>query len=239
MPTVHALCAVCGREKKQAWKEVARHPQLSARPAGPTGVAQEEHLSLQQNASAAGLHHTTFARLRVSVYTYLRMCSNLTCPFYLASLGCWLGSAGERGTGTATTIPRLESYSDFTCVQPMDRDYLTCLAWLTLWPSWCNNGVQHSLLPPATPPPVPADRIPGLRLSAGLMAHQTLTGLNCSAARLAQSSPKHTLLPTQSFTHWPLDVRPSYARSLVPTTPKGVDQTLHPDGIGKACACTV
>ena len=31
-----------------------------------------------------------------------------------------------------------------------------------------------------------------------------------------------------SFTHWPLDGRPSYARSLVPTPPKTVDQTLPP-----------
>ena len=29
-----------------------------------------------------------------------------------------------------------------------------------------------------------------------------------------------------SFTHWPLDGRPSYARSLVPTPSKTVDQTL-------------
>ena len=31
-----------------------------------------------------------------------------------------------------------------------------------------------------------------------------------------------------SFTHWPLDGRPSYARSLVPTPSKTVDQTLPP-----------
>ena len=61
-------------------------------------------------------------------------------------------------------------------------------------------------------------------------------GLICSAALLAQSSLQHTHSPTQSFTHWPLDVRPSYAWSLVPTTPKAVDQTLPPDGIGKASA---
>ena len=107
------------------------------------------------------------------------------------SLACWPGSAGERGTGTATMIPRLGSHSDFTCVQPMDRDYLTCLAWLTLWSSWCNNGAPPNLLPPATPraQPVPADRLPGLRLSAGLMAHQTLPGLNCSAAPLRSHHP--------------------------------------------------
>ena len=53
-------------------------------------------------------------------------------------------------------------------------------------------------------------RLDGLLLAAGLMALQkTLPGLVCSAAPLAQSSPKHTHLPTQSFTHWPLDVRPT------------------------------
>ena len=42
-----------------------------------------------------------------------------------------------------------------------------------------------------------------------------------------------------SFTHWPLDGRPSCARSLVPTPSKTVDQTLPPDGMGKAGAFTV
>ena len=58
------------RRKNQAWKEVATHPPLLAGPAGPAGAAQEEHLLLQRNASAVGLHHITFARLRESVYTW-------------------------------------------------------------------------------------------------------------------------------------------------------------------------
>ena len=65
LPTVSDL-----RRKNQAWKEVPRRPQLSAGPAGPSGAAQEEHLSLQRNASAAGLHLTTFAQLRVPVYMW-------------------------------------------------------------------------------------------------------------------------------------------------------------------------
>ena len=32
----------------------------------------------------------------------------------------------------------------------MDRDYLACLAWLALWPSWCDTGGQPSLLRPAS-----------------------------------------------------------------------------------------
>ena len=43
-----------------------------------------------------------------------------------------------------------------------------------------------------------ADKLPGPRLSAGLIAHQTpLPGFACSAAPRAQSSPKHR----QTFTH--------------------------------------
>ena len=87
-----------------------------------------------------------------------------------------------------------------------------------------------------------ADRLPALLLSAGLMALQTpQPGLFCSAATLAQSSANHTQSPTLSFTYWPLDVRPSYALSLVPTPSKTVDQSLPSDGtrMGKACACLV
>ena len=66
MPAVSDL----RRRKNQAWKEVAPHPPLFAWPAGPAGAAQEEHLLLQRSASAVGLHHITFARLRESVYTW-------------------------------------------------------------------------------------------------------------------------------------------------------------------------
>ena len=43
------------RKKKQAWKEVARHPLLSVGPAGPARAAQKENLLLLRNATAAGL----------------------------------------------------------------------------------------------------------------------------------------------------------------------------------------
>ena len=50
------LClTVTGKKKKQASKEVARHPPLYAGPACPAGAAQEEHLLLLRNATAAGL----------------------------------------------------------------------------------------------------------------------------------------------------------------------------------------
>ena len=65
MPTVSDL-----RSKNQAWKEVARHPPLSAGPAGPAGAAREEHLLLQRIAPAVGQHCVTSAHLRVSVHIW-------------------------------------------------------------------------------------------------------------------------------------------------------------------------
>ena len=54
---------------------MARHPTIFAGPAGPVGAAQEEHLLLQWNNSATGLHHTKLVHLRMSVYTCV--CSQL------------------------------------------------------------------------------------------------------------------------------------------------------------------
>ena len=91
MPTVSDLS-----RRNQAWKEVAEHPPLSARMAGPAGAAQKKHLLLQRNASAIGLFHATFARLPIYLYTLgLRMCADSTCPFYLAVSGSM--RAGWRG----------------------------------------------------------------------------------------------------------------------------------------------
>ena len=104
------------------------------------------------------------------------------------------------GTGAATTIIRLGSYSGFTCVLPMDRDYLAYLAWLALWPSWCYIGGPPACLTRRAQKPsrCHTDRLPGLRLSACLMTHQQpLPGLVCSAGPLAQSSPKHRHSPTE------------------------------------------
>ena len=108
----------------------------------------------------------------------------------------------KRGTGAAqaTTIPSFRSYSNFTGSQPMDRDYLICLAWLALWPAGATlegllvcfarrvRGSSRCLV----------DRLPGQLLAAGLMALQTSQPVYvCSAA------PKHTDSLTHSFTNWP------------------------------------
>ena len=68
--------------------------QLSA---GPTAAAQEEHLQLQQNASAVGQHHTTFVHLHVSIYMWSQHVSSV--PSTLLSLGCWPGGWGGVGGG--------------------------------------------------------------------------------------------------------------------------------------------
>ena len=47
--------ADCAEKKKQAWKEVTRHPPLFAWPACPAGAAQEEHLQLLRKATPAGM----------------------------------------------------------------------------------------------------------------------------------------------------------------------------------------
>ena len=112
-----------------------------------------------------------------------------------------------------------------------------------LWPIWCYTGGPPSLLRPATSraQPVPRGQTTLCTALSGLDGpSDTLPGLVCSAApSLAQSSPKHRHSPTASFTHRPPDVRPSCALPLVPTPSKTVDQTLPPDGVGKAGAFTV
>ena len=137
------------------------------------------------------------------------------------------GGPEKRGTGATTTFPSFRNHSDLTGSQPIDQDSLACLAWLALWPSWRDTGACFARRA-WVPSPCHADRLPGLLLSAGWMALQTPhPGLVCWAAQLAQSSPSTpgTHSPTQSFTHWPLDVRPRYALSLVSTPSKTVDRT--------------
>ena len=64
---LHGRPCLTFAEQTRAWNEVARHSPPSAGRPGPAGAGQEEHLLLQRNAFAVGLHHATFARLRVSV----------------------------------------------------------------------------------------------------------------------------------------------------------------------------
>ena len=76
------LCLTFTEKTKQAWKEVARHPQLSAGSAGPAGEAQEEHLLLLRNARAAGLllEHM-YVLVCICIHTFgLRMSADSTTP---------------------------------------------------------------------------------------------------------------------------------------------------------------
>ena len=87
-----------------------------------------------------------------------------------------------------------------------------------LRPSWCGTGGPPGLRRPASSKaqPVPCGQTAWSKALSGLDG-PPLPGLVCSAAPLAQSSPKHRHSPTLSLIHRPPNVRPSYARSLVPT----------------------
>ena len=73
-PSRVLCCRLCltltEKKKKQAWKEVARHPPLSAGPACLAGAAQEEHLLLLRKATADGLLLEHMYVL-VCIYTHL------------------------------------------------------------------------------------------------------------------------------------------------------------------------
>ena len=100
------------RRKKQAWREMARHPCCSGMP-----------LLLGRITLLSAL-------VRACSYVDSECAPTRRVPSTSLSLAGWPGHAGKRGTRAATTIPSFRSYRcypDFTFVQPMDRDYLTCL----------------------------------------------------------------------------------------------------------------
>ena len=69
--------------------------------------------------------------------------------------------------------------------------------------------------------------IRGLRMCDDSMSQLTLFGCTASAV-VTQAHIHGDDSPTQYFTHWPLDLRPSYARSLIPSPCKTVDQNPPP-----------
>ena len=66
LPTVPVLCRRQSNRYRMTRKWPCTH--RLAGPAGQARVVQQEHLLLQWNTSALGLHHATYARLRVSLY---------------------------------------------------------------------------------------------------------------------------------------------------------------------------
>ena len=147
-------------------------------------------------------------------------------PSTSSSLAAVEGGDSKRGAGAATSIICLGRYSGFTYIQPMDRDYLVCLALLILRPSWCDTrgplrlpsspgpSLRHPAISRAQP--VPRGKTWSAALSGLDGPPDTTTILVCPAGPPAQSSPKHSHSLTQSLTHKPFEVRPSHARSLVP-----------------------
>ena len=83
-------------------------PPPSAGQAGPSGVAQQEHLLLLLNVSATGLHHATFARLRLSLYMWsdsgLTMRANSTTPSRVLSCSLWLAQPGWLGVAVKEVL---------------------------------------------------------------------------------------------------------------------------------------
>ena len=169
LPTVPVCLTLAEEEEEMALKEVARHPQLFAVPAGPAGA---EHLLLQRNASSARLLLEICTYRFESVYIWSQNVCRLDDSLLPPRL--W----------TKTTWPALLGWSSGLAGATLN-DRPACFARRARGPSRFH-----------------ADRQPDLLLSSGLMALRTSQpGLVCSAAPLAQSSPKHTHSPIQSFTH--------------------------------------
>ena len=170
------------------------------------------------------------------------MCADSTCPYYLAVYGQQLaGGCWEKRYSSCycnLAIPSLlEATQTSLVLSPWTvTAWSASLGWLTVPAGATLEGhlacfIRRLFSCPNSPNQgrCHADRLAGPLFSAGFTAHQTPVtplpgkGLVCSASPLAQSSPKHTYSPTQSFTHWPLDLLPSSAHSLVPTPYKTVD----------------
>ena len=100
------------KKKKQTWKEVARHPPLSAGPACPAGAAQEEHLLLLRKDTAAGLllEHM-YVLVCICIYLVAECAPTRRLPPTSPSLAGWPGGCGERGTCAAVSIIPLGSCS--------------------------------------------------------------------------------------------------------------------------------
>ena len=204
LPTVPDL-------RRRKTRQVALHRLLFAEPAGPAGAAQEEHLLLQRSASAVELHHISFACLRESVYTWLQnvhWLDNSLPPYYLRQAG--RGGAEKRGTRAATTMPSFRSYSGSQTSQVLSRWTETTWPASLGWPGPSGPAAQLVLnwrtalacfaRRARGPSRCHADRLPGLLLSAGLMAPGLQTSqpdLVCSAAPLASVSIDSANCPLQ------------------------------------------
>ena len=153
------------------------------------------------------LHPRTCACL----YIYgLHMSSDPTSPYDLPVSGRLAGGFAEMRHWSYYTPQVMKLLLRlFTCVQPMGRDHLACLARPAHWISWCDTGGP----PGELEGPAGAKRTdgPGPRLSAGSMAHPTplpgQPGSVCSAAPPAQPSPEHGQAFTHSALHSPASRR--------------------------------
>ena len=117
----------------------------------------------------------------------------------------------------------------------MDRDYLACLAWLALWPSWCDTGGPPSLLRPASSraQPVPCGQT---TLSTALSG---LHGPSDTNTRLTLSCCNASAVSSQIYTFIPSIFDSLASRREAKLCSVALDQTLPGDWKRKAGAFTV
>ena len=90
--------------------------------------------------------------------------------YYLAV--CSPVEGGRKVPALLLPPPALAAAQPHICALMMDRDQLACLAWLAHWSSPSNGGRLASA---GRASPCHVDRLPGLQLSAGLLAQTDAT----------------------------------------------------------------
>ena len=216
LPTVSDL----SRRQQQAWKEVALYSPFSAVNlcrAGGSGTGGAPAAAAERLRCWTASPYIC-ALAHACLYVVSKCAPTRYVPSTSLSLAGW--RAGVRGKEVLELLPQSPALEATQTSQVLSGWTETTWPASLGWPSGPAGATLEGRLAcfarrARGPSRCHADRLPGLRLSAGLMAHPTpIPGLLCPAAPLAQSALKYTHSPPQSLTHWPLDVRPSYARSL-------------------------
>ena len=216
LPTVSDV----SRSQQQAWKEVALYSPFSAVNlcrAGGSGTGGAPAAAAERLRCWTASPYIC-ALAHACLYVVSKCAPTRYVPSTSLSLAGW--RAGVRGKEVLELLPQSPALEATQTSQVLSGWTETTWPASLGWPSGPAGATLEGRLAcfarrARGPSRCHADRLPGLRLSAGLMAHPTpIPGLLCPAAPLAQSALKYTHSPPQSLTHWPLDVRPSYARSL-------------------------
>ena len=233
------LCLTFRKKKKKEkenrhgkkWPYTPRFP-LGRLAAGPTGAAQEEHL-LRLSPPTSGLARSVRrrdAQLDWGVAFYASRRRRRAWPGGgNGGVRCWTGNCSLRLSPTSGQARRRWQDGEFA--------FYTSRRRLWAWLRGGGCGAPGAQLEIFLSTPRVADFGPGPGVGGGGARSWTeslpstplatdfgshLEGAGGGARCLGQ---KFAFL---SFTHLPLDARPSYAQSLVPTPSKTADQTLPP-----------